>query len=92
VIRSFRSKALKRFVENGDFSLLSVRNIQRVEIILRRLDAAKTAEQMNVPGLYFHALKGEEKGRYSVRVSGNFRITFGWEETDAIDVDLEDYH
>jgi len=92
VIRSFRSKALKRFVENGDFSLLSVRNIQRVEIILRRLDAAKTPEQMNVPGLYFHALKGEEKGRYSVRVSGNFRITFGWEETDAIDVDLEDYH
>ena len=72
--------------------MLSVRNIQRVEIILRRLDAAKTPEQMNVPGLYFHALKGEEKGRYSVRVSGNFRITFGWEETDAIDVDLEDYH
>ena len=72
--------------------MLSVKNYQRVEIVLRRLDAAKTPEQMNVPGLYFHALKGEEKGRYSVRVSGNFRITFGWDDKDAIDVDLEDYH
>jgi len=92
VIRSFRSKALKRFAETGDASKLSVRNFQRVEIILARLDAAKAPEHMNVPGLYFHALKGLEKGRYSVRVTGNFRMTFGWEGEDAVDVDLEDYH
>jgi proteic killer suppression protein len=92
MIRSFRSKALKRFAETGDPSKLSVRNVQRVEIVLRRLDASAMPEDMNLPGLFFHALKGREAGRYSVRVTGNYRITFGWDETDAIDVDLEDYH
>jgi proteic killer suppression protein len=92
VIRSFRSKALKRFVENGDSSKLSVRNLERVSIVIRQLDAAKSPDQMNVSGFYFHALKGREKGRYSVRVTGNFRLTFGWNGEDAIDVDLEDYH
>jgi toxin HigB-1 len=92
VIRSFRSKALKRFAESGDSSKLSVRSVERVEIVLRRLDAATIPEHMNLPGLFFHALKGREAGRYSVRVTGNYRITFGWDETGAIDVDLEDYH
>jgi proteic killer suppression protein len=92
MLRSFRSKALKRFAESGDSSKLAVRNVQRVEIILRRLDAARTPEHMNLPGLFFHALKGQEKGRFSVRVTGNFRMTFGWDEKDAIEVDLEDYH
>lgn len=92
VIRSFRGKALRRFAETGDASKLSVRNIQRVEIILSRLDAARVPEQMNLPGLYFHALKGDDRGRYSVRVTGNFRMTFAWDGEDAIDVDLEDYH
>jgi toxin HigB-1 len=45
---------------------------------------------MNLPGYYFHRLKGVE--RYSVRVTGNWGITFGWEDADAIEVDLEDYH
>jgi proteic killer suppression protein len=47
---------------------------------------------MDAPGLKFHPLKGAEKGRFSVWVSGNFRITFGWDGKDATDVDLEDYH
>ena len=47
---------------------------------------------MNIPGLRFHALKGRDKERYAVWASGNYRITFGWEGEDAINVDLEDYH
>ena len=47
---------------------------------------------MNLPGLRFHPLKGESKGRYAVDASGNWRVTFGWEGEDAIEVDLEDYH
>lgn len=47
---------------------------------------------MNLPGLFFHALKGQEKGRYAVRVTGNYRLTFAWDGDDAVDVDLEDYH
>jgi proteic killer suppression protein len=45
---------------------------------------------MNLPGLHFHGLQGEP--RWSVRVTANWRVTFGWGEADAIDVDLEDYH
>lgn len=92
MIRSFRSKPLKRFVENGDRSKLSVKSIERLITVLRQLDAAKSPEQMNVPGFYFHALKGQEKGRCSVRVTANYRLTFGWDGEDAIEVDLEDYH
>lgn len=92
MIRSFRSKALKRFAESGDASRLSVRNVERVALLIRRLDAVKRPEYMNLPGLFFHALKGREKGRYSVRITGNYRLTFGWDGENAADVDLEDYH
>jgi len=47
---------------------------------------------MDLPGFGFHALTGNLKGRYAVTVSRNWRITFGWDKGDAIDIDLEDYH
>ena len=92
MIRSFRSKALKRFAETGDTSKLSVQNVNRVNRILTALIEARRPEEMNIASFKFHALKGAMKGRYAVWVSGNYRITFGWSENDATDVDLEDYH
>lgn len=92
MIRSFRSKALKRFAESGDASRLSVRNVERVRRILTQLDEAARPEEMNLAGWKFHPLKGSDKGRFSVWVSGNYRITFGWIGNDAVDADLEDYH
>jgi proteic killer suppression protein len=59
---------------------------------LLALNAASAPQAMNIPGLKFHALKGAMKGRYSVWVSGNYRVTFGFDGEDAIAVDLEDYH
>ena len=52
----------------------------------------KGARGAVLSGLGFHALVGRDKGRYAVNASGNWRITFGWTEGDALDVDLEDYH
>jgi proteic killer suppression protein len=92
MIRSFRSKALRRFAETGDGSKLSVQNPVRLRLILDNLDRATRPEQMNIPGLRFHPLKGRGKRRYAIWASGNFRITFGWTGEDAADVDLEDYH
>jgi proteic killer suppression protein len=92
MIRSFRSKALRRLVERGDASKLSVPNVRRVETILARLDGAVSPEDMNLPGYRFHGLKGRDRGRYAVDASGNWRITFGWNGKDAVDIDLEDYH
>ncbi len=91
MIRSFRNKALRRFAETGDASKLAVQNAERVRRILIRLNEAKTPEYMNASGLNFHRLKGRDKDRWSVWASGNYRITFGWKDGDAVDVDLEDY-
>ena len=90
VIRTFRSRALQRYFEVGDARGLSVPNVSRIGRMLRVLDAATRPEHVNLPGYHFHSLRGA--GRWSIRVSGNWRITFGWGGADAVDVDLEDYH
>ena len=55
----------------------------------KALVGANRPEDVNLPGYGFHALRGEL--RWSIRVTGNWRITFGWDSADAVDVDLEDY-
>jgi toxin HigB-1 len=92
MIRSFRSKSLQRFAEKGEARRLSVPNVDRVRRILSQLNAARVPGDLNLPGYRFHGLAGEMKGRFAVDASGNYRITFGWDGEDAIDVDLEDYH
>jgi proteic killer suppression protein len=47
---------------------------------------------MDLPGYRFHGLAGVQKGQCSVRVTGNWRITFGWDGENVVDVDMEDYH
>jgi proteic killer suppression protein len=90
VIRSFRSKPLRVYFETGSARGLSVQSAARIRRMLFVLDAATLPEQMNLPGYFFHGLRGER--RWSIRVTGNWRITFGWDGNDAVDVDLEDYH
>lgn len=90
MIRSYRSKALK-LLAKGDASKLPVANVTRVEIIIALLQAATKPEDMNVAGLRFHGLHAKPK-RYAVDASGNYRVTFAWDDGDAVDVDLEDYH
>ena len=92
MIRSFRSKALRRYAESGDRSKLSVANLRRLDVILEALNGSRRPEDMNVSGWRFHALKGVMRGRYAVDASGNWRVTFGWQGENAIDIDLEDYH
>jgi proteic killer suppression protein len=91
LIRSYRHKGLREFFYTGQSrKLLRIQN-QRILMLLDFLDVAKQPEEMNLPGFHFHKLQGSE-GRYSVRVSANWRLTFGWDGSDAIQVDLEDYH
>jgi toxin HigB-1 len=72
------AKPLRAYFETGTASGLSVRNV------------AARLEQLNLPGHHFHALRGER--RWSIRVTGNWRITFGWGGADAVELDLEDDH
>ena len=87
MIVSFRSKALERFWWKGE-----MRRVARLRRLLTDLDDAGTPEDMNTPANRFHALSGDQSGRYSVRVDRNWRVTFGWSTfgADAVDVDYED--
>jgi len=92
MIVSFRSRALKRYWERSEAKRLPPASVERIKLILDRLDAATSTNDLDLPGLGFHALKGNRKGEFAVFVSRNWRITFDWKDGDAIDVDLEDYH
>jgi proteic killer suppression protein len=59
--------------------------------ILQLLEVAQRPEDLSIAGLHFHALQGNPK-RWSVRVTANYRITFGWSGEDALEVDFKDYH
>lgn len=61
-------------------------------MLLAALDTAQSLEDMNVPGFRLHPLKGTNRGRWSVWVNGNWRLTFGFEAGQAYFLDYEDYH
>ena len=92
MIRGFRHKGLERYFRRSDQSGIPVQSAARIRRVLDRLDSVTQPEQMNIPGLRFHQLKGERVGTYSVTVTGNLRITFDFDGEDAVRVNLEDYH
>jgi len=47
---------------------------------------------MNAPSWKLHKLTGDHAGHYSVKVNGNWRVTFAFEGEDAVLVDYQDYH
>lgn len=91
LIKSFKSKALRLFAETGNAKKLPVQQADKVRRILVLLEAATNARDMDQPGLMFHSLPSHG-GRYAVRVTGNYRVTWRWQGVDAFEVDLEDYH
>lgn len=91
-IRSFKHKGLKNFFEFGSKAGILVAHASKIERILDRLNAATQTQDMNAPGYDFHPLIGKLKGFYSVHVNGNWTIIFRFENGDASNVDLVDYH
>jgi proteic killer suppression protein len=92
MIRSFKHRGLKRLYERDDRSGIRGDLLDMVGDILARLDDAGTPQAMNLPGYRLHKLKGDLKGFWSVTVRANWRIVFRFEENDAFDVELIDYH
>lgn len=92
MINGFKHRRLKRFFESGTTRGIQANHANRVRLVLARLDASVVPQDMDLPGLFLHELTGRRKGTWSVRVSGNWRVTFKFEGPDAYDVDLEDYH
>ena len=92
VIRSIRHRGLRRLYEDDDASKLRHDQVERIRDIMEPLDVATRPGDMSLPGLRLHPLKGKLRGSWSVSVSGNWRIIFRFEDGDAYDVDLVDYH
>ncbi len=92
VIRSFRHKGLARFFERGSKKGISPNHAERLRILLGRLDSAQRVEDLAFPGADLHLLKGSRTGLWALRVSGNWRLTFRYQDGDTHEVDYEDYH
>ena len=92
MIISFKHKGLERFYRSGNTSGIQAQHKNKLKLILSVLDTAESADEMDLPSLRLHELKGERKGIWSVTVNGNWRVTFRFNGRDAEIVNYEDYH
>ena len=92
MIRSFKHKGLKALYGKNQTKGINPAQLKRIRAILARLDAAKEPGDMDLPGLRLHPLKGALVGFWAVDVSGNWRVIFRFEDQQACEVDLIDYH
>lgn len=91
MVGSFRHKGLEEVYFTGKTRRIGADYIRKCARLLQLLEVAGRPEDMNIAGLYFHGLQGKSK-RWSMRVTGNYRITFRWSGENALDIDFEDYH
>jgi proteic killer suppression protein len=92
MIRSIRHKGLKRLYEDDDPRGVIPEHVEKLRDILDALDTSLAIEDMDLPGLRLHQLKGELKGLWAVTVRANWRVVFRFSDSDAFEVDYLDYH
>jgi proteic killer suppression protein len=83
VIKSFKHKGLRRFYETGNKSGIQAKPAARLRLQLAALDTARVTDDMD---------KGRARNRWSIWVSGNWRLTFEFRDGNAYVLDYEDYH
>ena len=92
MIKEFKHRGLEKFFLSGSKAGIQAKHANRLRIVLGRLHAATTPQDMALPGLKLPELTGNRKGIWSVKVDGNWRITFEFRGKDVYVVDYEDYH
>lgn len=92
MIKSFKHKGLQKFFETGSTAGIDAQQANKIRLRLAALDAAETIEDMNRVGYNLHQLKGNKSGTWSITVTGNWRITFQFENGHAYITNYEDYH
>lgn len=92
MIISFQHKGLERFYKTGSKAGIQAAHAAKLGRILARLNSAATPSDMNVAGWHLHPLSGDLKNHWSVKVNGNWRVTFKLENGHAEIVDYQDYH
>lgn len=92
MIKGFRHKGLKLLFETGKASGVNPNHARRIKNILALLETAETVDDMNLPGMNLHELKGKRKATWALKITGNWRITFQLFEGNIFEVNYEDYH
>lgn len=92
MIKSWKHKGLKDLFLTGSKKGVRPDIADRLRRRLDVLDAANSLEALGLPGFRLHPLSGKMKGRYSIRVTRNWRLTFRFKDGDVFEVDMEDYH
>jgi len=92
MIRTFKDKELEKLF--GGRPSKSPQHLQKTaELMLLFMDAAKSLQDLRaIPGGFLELLKGDRQGQYSLRISGNWRICFTWDDGNIDAVELADYH
>lgn len=91
-IKSFRHKGLADFFYSGSTKGINAKHATKLETRLDRLDAATCVEDMCLPGYRLHKLAPKSARRWAIAVSGAWRLTFEFNNGDALIVDYEQYH
>lgn len=91
MIKTFKHKGLATLWETGK-SRIDKRMHKRILIRLAAINEATNVEEVNLPGYNFHGLQGHTPTRYSVHINGPWCLTFEFEDGNAYQVDLEQYH
>lgn len=94
MIKSFNHKGLEKFYKTGSTKGIQAIHANRLKLILNRLNLLENLQDINLPSLKLHQLKGEMQGLWSVTVQANWRVTFKYDEqtADVYIVDYQDYH
>jgi len=92
MIKSFRHNGLRKLFETGSTSGVHANHANRLRMQMVAPDTSQTIEDMNIPGFALHPLKGVMRGRWSISVNGNWRLTFEFKDGNAYLLDYEDYH
>jgi len=92
MIKSFKHKGLELFFNTGNTKGINNQQAKKIRERLALLDTAQTIEDMNIPSLKLHQLKGNKAGYWAISVTGNWRIVFEFIDGNAYVVNYEDYH
>ena len=92
MIKSFKHKGLQKFFESGSVKGIKAEHSKKLIMRLSALDTALVLDDLELPSFNLHQLKGNKHGVWSIKVNGNWRITFTFVDGDVYIVNYEDYH
>lgn len=93
MIRSFADKETESLFRTGKSRRLPSDILRRAMMRLSQLHFARRIEDLrDPPSNRLEALKGDRSGQWSIRINDQWRVCFRFEDGDAFDVEIADYH